>query len=184
VGSVGPASAVVELGAEAANNELARRLTLFVASPRPERASWLVEKVTELGADGVVWLRTGRAPRHFGPSVIARHQRVAIAAMQQSGRSWLPQIEGPHEWEALPTLLVEFDLRRVLDPGGRSLAPMPEKHERIALLVGPEGGWGETERLELEELGCEAWSLGPRILRVETAAVTGAVLLLAGAGGT
>ncbi|MCZ6508586.1 MAG: RsmE family RNA methyltransferase [Acidobacteria bacterium] len=182
VGSVGPAAAVVELGAEAPSNEAARRLTLIVAVLRPERASWLVEKATELGAHRFVWLRTGRAPRHFGPSVLERHRRVAVAAMQQSGRSWLPDVDGPHDWQALPGLLEGFEARRVLDPAGRRLTAMPDEAERVAVVVGPEGGWGEAERRELEKLGCEPRSLGPRILRVETAAIAGAALLLSGAG--
>ena len=182
VGSVGSVSAVVELGAETVSHEAARRLTLIVAAPRPERASWLVEKATELGAHSFVWLRSARAPRRFGASVLERHRRVAVAAMQQSGRSWLPQVDGPHDWQALPDLLAGVELRRVLDPTGPRLRATPDEDERVAVLVGPEGGWSEAERRELDELGCEAWSLGPRILRVETAAIAGAALLLAGAG--
>jgi len=67
---------------------------------------------------------------------------------------------------------------RVLAPGGGALAPDPSASS-IALLVGPEGGWSTTELSQLSDLGVANVGLGPRVLRVETAAVVAAALALA-----
>ncbi len=77
---VGRNAALVELAEPAAPNEPRLRLEVLVATLRPERASWLVEKATEIGAGAVRFLNTERGPRSFGAGTAERLRRVAIAA--------------------------------------------------------------------------------------------------------
>jgi len=181
VAAVGTSAARLELGAPLAIAEPALRLTLVVAAPRPERASWLVEKAAELGVAAVRWLRSAHAPRGLGTAAIARHRRIALAAMQQSGGARLAEITGPHEWDELARLLAAVGGCCALDPRG---GPMPRfaAPGSAAAVVGPEGGWTEAERERLAALACDGWSLGPRVLRIETAALVAAGSLLQAAG--
>ncbi len=141
-------------------------LTIAVAPPKGERLEWLVAKCTEVGIDRVVLLEaehsvvrwTGdRAERQ-----LARLRRVAVEASMQSRRVWLPEISGPiRAIEVLPGLAVA-------EPGGRPVAAAD-----LAIAIGPEGGWSAKEL----EVAASTVSLGPNILRVETAAVAAAVLM-------
>lgn len=180
-------SATLTLGEPAPANEPPWCLELVVAAPRRERASWLVEKVTEVGAGAVRLVASERVPRDYGPGSLDRLRRVAAAALEQCHRATLPDITGIHPWSELPDLLAGAGSRWVLDtvPGARpaaeALAP-PAAGSAGALLIGPEGGWSDAERGELVALGCVPIGLGERVLRVETAAVVGAGMLLLAPG--
>lgn len=185
--------AVLKLSTPAPSHEPSYHLYLWVAVLRPERASWLVEKATEIGVRAIRFIAAERTPRKMKPAGLERLQRVARSAVEQSHRSWMPEITGVDPWETVVASLKEggdeVD-RYVLDTG------LHEEHEfssnrqstadssEIALqsrgevLVGPEGGWSDLERRQLEELGLRVVSLGGRTLRVETAAIAAAVKLL------
>jgi len=123
-------------------------------------------------------LASRRSPRRYGAGTLERLHRVARAALEQSERSRLPEITGPHEWEAVESL-VTAEERWLLDPAAetRPLRCRPETRSAV-LVIGPEGGFTAQERERLLQLGCRSRSLGRRVLRVETAAVVGAALLL------
>ncbi len=162
-------------------------LELLVAAPRPQRAAWLVEKATELGCSAVRFVVTERSVRSFGSQEIERLRRVARAAVEQCGRARLPAVSGTHQWAELDALLALAATSWVLDPGPDEAAPAgrlgtPPAGSRAALLVGPEGGWSAAERQALAARGCRPLSLGPRVLRVETAVVAGTALVLQGLG--
>jgi 16S rRNA (uracil1498-N3)-methyltransferase len=178
VSQVARAAAVLKLGEAAPPNEPAFRLVLLAPTLRPERASWLVEKATEVGAAAIRFLHTERAPRDFGAGTAARLRRVAAAAVEQCHRSRLPEITGPHDWPALPDLAAGVERRWVLDTAGG--VGWGKIGASGALLAGPEGGWSERERAELRAAGWRAVGLGPRVLRAETAAVVGAAMVLLG----
>lgn len=171
VGRVERTRALVRLGAEAPSNEPANRVELLVPTLRPERAAWLVEKATEAGAAAVRFFHMERAPRSFGEGTLERLRRVATGAVEQCGRARCPEVTGVHEWPEIGALAGKMR-RLVLDVG--VAAGGPAGGEDVALLVGPEGGFGEGERRELAEGGWTAVGLGPRVLRAETAAVLGA----------
>jgi 16S rRNA (uracil1498-N3)-methyltransferase len=171
------AAASLALGEPAPANEPALRLDLLVPTFRPERASWMVEKVTELGVWAVRFLHTERAPRHFGEGTLDRLRRVAAAALEQCHGARLPEISGPHDWRELPELAEGAEARWVLDPEaevGEWAAPPTSS----ALLIGPEGGWSPREQDELRASRWRPVGLGPRVLRVETAAVVGSAAVL------
>jgi len=183
---VGRSAAMVELAEPAAPNEPRLRLEVLVATLRPERASWLVEKATELGAGAIRFLNTERGPRSFGAGTADRLRRVAIAAVEQCHRARCPEVTGPHPFGEVATLTAAADHRWLLDPTAPSpppatpLSPSPME----SLLVGPEGGWSSTELEILDATGWQRISLGPRILRIETAVLAGAALLLLRDGST
>jgi 16S rRNA (uracil1498-N3)-methyltransferase len=162
-------------------NEPTLRLTLLVPTLRPERAAWLVEKATELGVAAIRFLHTERAPRDFGSGTLERLRRVAISALEQCHGARLPAIGGPHDWCELQRLAEGLEMRWVLDPGGDPGLVVDRETHTAALLVGPEGGLTAGELAIARSLDFRPVALGPRILRIETAAVAGASLaLLAG----
>lgn len=146
---------------------------------------WLVEKATEMGVGCLVPLESERtrsvADAGRSPAFWSKAERRAISAMKQSGGAWLPEMEptrslvdyaaGSAGWPANGTTLrVRLDgtgdgLRRVIDRWGGT--------GRLELLVGPEGGWSDVEVALLDGAGFRPASLGPLVLRFETAAIAG-----------
>jgi 16S rRNA (uracil1498-N3)-methyltransferase len=186
VARIDRSTAALTLGEPAPANEPAVQLTLLVPTLRPERASWMVEKVAELGVRSIRFLHTERAPRHFGEGTLDRLRRVAAAALEQCHGAQLPEISGPHDWRELPALTGGTEARWVLDTEAEeaawrsvgSVGSVRSVGSTGALLIGPEGGWSPQERGELRATGWRAMGLGPRVLRTETAAVVGAAALL------
>jgi 16S rRNA (uracil1498-N3)-methyltransferase len=188
VARIDRSTASLALGEAAPANELAMRLDLLVPTFRPERASWMVEKVTELGVRAIHFLHTERAPRHFGEGTLDRLRRVAAAALEQCHGACLPEITGPHEWHELAALSSNAEARWVLDTetgeadwgsvGSAGSVRSVGSTASGALLIGPEGGWSPRERDMLRAAGWRAVGLGPRVLRTETAAVVGVAALL------
>ena len=156
-------------------------VTLAVAVPKGERADWLLEKATELGVARVVWLACARSvviPK--GANRAARWQRIAEAAARQAGRNTVPPIAGPtafSDFIAADTA----GLRLIAQPGSDPLRPLADAsaHTQTSLLIGPEGGFTLEELRAAAAAGYTAASLSRHILRIETAAVAGATLLLA-----
>ena len=185
-------TATVALGEPAPDHEPAFRLELLVPTCRPERASWLVEKATELGVFAIRFTNMARAPRELGTMTFDRLRRVAVAAVEQCHRSRLPEITGPHAWSqavglAGPEVRWFLDTEATDDPAAHHdpeglLSRRDAKSG--ALLVGPEGGLDPAERRELQLAGWRAAGLGDRTLRLETAAIVGASFLVLGAHGS
>ncbi len=176
--------AVLSLGESAPDNEPAYRLHLRVAALRSERASWLVEKATEIGVRSVGFIATERTPRKLSPAGLERLRRVARAAVEQSHRSRVPEISGVEAWETVTAFLSDAGDdadRYFLDTGASSRSAgqsWPARGSSGIVLIGPEGGWSDSETPQLDQLGCRAVSLGRRTLRVETAAIAAAAKLL------
>lgn len=195
VARVDRTSATIALGEPAPDHEPAFRLQLIVPTCRPERASWLIEKATEVGVAGIWFVNMIRAPRELGGGTFDRLRRVAMAAVEQCHRSRLPEISGPYAWKDALKLAGGggrwfldteegaefFNVGEGLVPcrAGASPAPTKKADETAgALLIGPEGGLDPSERRELLAAGWSAVGLGERTLRLETAAVVGAAFLL------
>ncbi len=168
-------------GEPTTTNEPPLHLELFCAMPKPERASWLVEKVTEIGVSAIRFVASERAPRELGDSAVSRLRRVAASAVEQCHRARLPEISGVHDWPALREMSEPHLLKVALDATGSAETPaLGASVGSAALLVGPEGGWTPSELAELDTQGWLRYRLGARTLRTETAAIAGAVLILAG----
>ncbi len=169
--------AVLAMGGDAPRHEPAFALQLVVAPLRPERASWLVEKATELGVATIRFVRTARTPRELQEGSLDRLRRVAAAAVVQCHRATLPDVTGVHPWEELEGLLRGQHDRWFLDPEAPPVPTLAATGITGTVLVGPEGGWAPEEQKQLARWAT-ALGLGDRVLRVETAALVAAARLL------
>ena len=149
-------------------------LWLVFAPIKRARLDWLVEKATELGVSALLPVWTART--QVGRVNLERLRAHAVEAAEQSERLWVPELRAP---EPLERILAAWPAGRRLmmcDESGAS-APISEAAAKLppgpaALLVGPEGGFDETE---LDAVGKLSFvtriGLGPRVLRAETAAL-------------
>jgi 16S rRNA (uracil1498-N3)-methyltransferase len=153
------------------------RLILCAALIKFDHFEWMIEKATELGVTEivpVVAIRTEKGLEKAAHKRLERWQRIGLEASQQSRRAHLPEIAEPARWrDALVTAATH---RYALDEGdGRPFSTLlpsaRHSNDTVALLVGPEGGWTEEERAEFTAAGWTSASLGPLILRAETAAL-------------
>lgn len=156
-------------------------VTLAFAPIKRAPLEWLVEKATELGVARLLPVVTRRtvAPR---PN-LERLALIAIEAAEQCGRTRLPVLEEPTDLAALlasgnRTLLFADETGGA--PLAATAAALPPRP--VTLLVGPEGGFMPEERAAILAAGATAVSLGPRILRAETAALAALAVHMASAG--
>lgn len=176
----------------AVDRELPIPVTLAVGMPANERMDWLVEKATELGAAAIQPLLCERSVLRLAGERAERRQAhwrgVAAAAAEQCGRSRLPAI-GPvrpyGEWlRGLPAAADEARFVLSLADGAlpvcEALKPALHGARGLLLLSGPEGGLGVAEDAAARAAGLQPVTLGPRVLRAETAplAVLGALTAL------
>jgi len=153
---------------------------LAFAPVKRAQTDWLVEKATELGAARLVPVMTQRTVAERVR--LDRLESIAIEAAEQCGRTRLPHIAEP---TPLKRFLDELGPSRHLyfadenggDPVAQALAEGP-----AAILVGPEGGFTDEERALVRGTGASAVSLGPRILRAETAALAALASFMSIAG--
>ena len=156
-------------------------LWLLFAPIKRGRIDWLVEKATELGVARLVPVTTERTV--VDRLNLERLRAHSIEAAEQCDRTALPHIEAP---VALDKLLAEWPQQRSLyfadETGGRPLAEAAETGS-AAILIGPEGGFTQAERARIGAVAqARAVSLGPRILRADTAAAAAISLWMAAAG--
>jgi 16S rRNA (uracil1498-N3)-methyltransferase len=156
------------------------RLTLATAVPKGERLDWLVEKATELGVERLVPIVTERSVVEPRQTKLGRLHRVIIEASKQCGRNKLMELDSPARWTPWATAQ-PTGLRLLAHPGSAPLAAStkPARGEGVTLAVGPEGGFTELEVEAARAAGWRPVGLGPTLLRVETAALAGAAILLA-----
>ncbi len=162
------------------------RIHLFAALIKFDRFEWLIEKATELGVEAIVPVATERSERGLDRAAerrIERWRRIAFESSQQSRRDRLPEIEVPARFAAAlkhPALRrFALDERESAPPLLSVVPAVRNRDDAVALLVGPEGGWTESERVGFVQNGWIAASLGPTILRTETAAVAALAIISA-----
>ena len=158
------------LGVETPARERPGRLEVASALPKGDRSQFLIEKLTELGVTHFVPLQTAYSVVNPREGRLDRLHRCVIEASKQCGRNVLMTIEPLVEWR---TYVARADLpvRRLLaHPGGELLIPVSAK-EDVAVAVGPEGGFRADEVELAIAAGWRTVGLGPRILRMETAAL-------------
>lgn len=169
----------------AVDRESPLRTELVQAVARGEKMDWIVQKATELGVTSIRPVFTERSEvRAEGKALLrkqARWEEIAIGACEQSGRNVLPLIHAP---VALAEVATEAELRLMLDPDGATAlagvvagAELKAGRASIALAIGPEGGLGDQDRELLRRSGYAAVTLGPRVLRTETAGLAAIAVL-------
>lgn len=160
-------------------------VTLFAGYPKQDKLEFIVQKAVELGAARVVpfFSRFCVAAPKKEEQKNARYARIAAEAAKQAGRGVIPAVELPLDIKDLPARLAEFDLALFCYEGGGSpLRTLVKGQKRIALITGAEGGFAPEEAEKLTAAGAVPVSLGPRILRCETAPLVAlaAVMTLSG----
>jgi 16S rRNA (uracil1498-N3)-methyltransferase len=154
------------------------RVILVSALFKFDHFEWMVEKATELGVDEIVPFEAVRTERGLMQAAVKRRtrwERLALEASQQARRVRLPIIAEPArflaalESQAATTILLDEDAAApaIL----KVLSSTPSITAQVALLVGPEGGWTDSERELAIAKGWLPCSLGPTILRAETAGI-------------
>lgn len=151
-------------------------ITLCAALIKFDRFEWMVEKATELGVERILPVEAARSERGLFDASrkrTARWERIARESSQQSRRVRIPQILPAVRFASV--LALEADQRYFLDEAaaGSLLRILPAERRagcRVAALLGPEGGWTGEERQLARDAGWEPCSLGPQVLRAETAA--------------
>lgn len=197
---------IVQVGA-IREQRAARNITIAAAVPKGDRADWMIEKLSEIGVTRFIPLATQRSVvLPSGEAKFERWRRIATEASKQSKRPGVMQIDPltklgdclnagragiylstEERSESLGVVLASsntFDggedrVTEVTPPRERS-SPNPES--RIAnpcLLIGPEGGWSESELVDFRARGLTAARLTATILRTETAAIAAAVIAAA-----
>ncbi len=165
--------------------ELAAHITLFQAIPKGKNMEWIVEKATELGVQRIVPVLTDRTAMR--PDASDRTQKVekwtatAIDAIKQCGSAWLPRIEAPMTLSAALALAGATDLsllgtfaedarhpRRVIEEFSCSHGRRPKS---FGVWIGPEGDFTGPELAAIRAIGAQPITLGPLVLRAETAAL-------------
>ena len=178
ISAIGKSTAAVALGeAIATATESPLKVHLVQGVSRGERMDLVVQKATELGVKrispvltqyGVVKLDGSRASKRR-----EHWQKIAESACEQSGRTRPPLIDEPmplKSWFGAKTSEADVDL--ILQPNaGTPMASLKAPKTKVCLLIGPEGGFSDDEYEDANVSGFTAVSLGPRILRTETAAI-------------
>jgi 16S rRNA (uracil1498-N3)-methyltransferase len=158
---------------------------LLASLTKFERFEWMIEKATEVGVEQIVPVVAERSEKGLDQAArkrLARWKRIVREASEQARRARLPELETPISVDE--ALQMGPSYRYVLEEAGAPpiLSTLPRDRkpvDRVALLVGPEGGWTDRERAAIAAANWTAVSLGSNILRAETAAVAGLAIIQA-----
>jgi 16S rRNA (uracil1498-N3)-methyltransferase len=151
-------------------------VTLYMALIKFDRFEWMVEKATEIGVARIVPVEAARTEHGLFAAAgkrVERWRKIARESSQQSRRVAPPEIE---EAQKLAGLVGQGSSFRLEERPGADLLlnALPAGPEPVSLLIGPECGWTDQERMRLDDAGWRAVSLGNAILRAETAAIVAA----------
>jgi 16S rRNA (uracil1498-N3)-methyltransferase len=180
--SITPEKVEFELGEELPAAVLPE-ITLVLATFKFDRMEWAIEKVTELGVARIVPLIAKRTDSHLAAAAtkrVERWRRIAREAAQQSRRVSPPEIAAAARLREILDFAADRGI--VLSEGEEQISlkqAVAGSKGTIALAIGPEGGWTSDEERAFREHGWIAASLGPTILRAETAAIAAVSILTA-----
>ncbi len=170
---------------EAETPALRCQIILGQAIPKGKNMDLIVQKAVEIGAAEIAPIISDRTVVQVDPENVAQKrakwQQIAIEAAKQCGQNWLPQVHEPRSLGDFFAASATFDLRLIgsLQPDAQHLkeilADYSSEHRHlpgsVLMLVGPEGDFTPAELALARRHGCHPITLGPIILRVETAAI-------------
>lgn len=168
----------VKVGEALPSTEATLRITLYQGLPKADKMELIVQKAVELGACAVVPVAMSRCVVQLsdkdGRKKQERWQKIAREACKQSGRCEMMPVEAPISFKQLLTRLAEHRAAIVPweDARGYSLSRFHQEHPDVtdlAIVIGPEGGMSPEEITRMKDAACTPVTLGPRILRTETA---------------
>jgi 16S rRNA (uracil1498-N3)-methyltransferase len=157
-------------------------LTLYQCSLKQDKFEWVLQKGTELGVSRFVPVIGERSIVRPAEALLKKYERwgaIVREAAEQCGRGRIPEIARPLDWPAAVAdgqglRLLAWEERQAEPPLLAVLQQKMMNYPRTAIIIGPEGGISESEALTAAAMGWQFVSLGPRILRAETAAVVAA----------
>jgi 16S rRNA (uracil1498-N3)-methyltransferase len=174
----------IDVEVEPAKPESQLQLNLCVALLKGEKFDLVVQKATELGVQQIVPVTTRHADIHLrdesdAAKRVTRWQRIALEATKQSGRAVIAEVSAPESFESFVAGTKEAELCLMFsERGGGGLWLVTGRAPRsVVALVGSEGGWSDEEIERAREQEFHVITLGERILRAETAAITATALL-------
>lgn len=185
VAAIGDRRVEFELGEVIPPESVPVQLTLVLAIFKFDRMEWAIEKCTELGVSRMVPVVASRTDAHLAsaaPKRVERWRRIALQASEQSRRQSPPEIPNPIRLRDI--VAVSAKLKIVLSEAEDQcqLRDIHRAGDEILLAIGPEGGWTGEELEMFEKQGWLAASLGPTILRAETAAMAATAITMASLG--
>ena len=168
------------VGTSPCASESAAPLTLAVCLPKAGKLELIVGKCTELGISNMLLVCSERSVPRIEPAKaanrLARLQRIAVEAAEQSGRGLYPDISGIIDFADLPAHIAEHELALLAweDESRTTLKQALREHagaRSVMLIIGPEGGLTRQEAQLARDAGAKCVTLGKRTLRCETAAI-------------
>lgn len=157
-------------------------VTLYQGLPKGDKMDWIIQKAVELGVTAVVPVATRRSVARLegkADKKQERWQRIAAEAAGQCGRGILPAVERPLSWSQALSRLSGEPALVFYEGGGRPLRELvTPSTRRLSVFVGPEGGFDPEEIDAIRRQGGGVATLGPRILRCETAPLAALTLLM------
>ena len=150
------------------------KLHIFQSIIKKDNFELIAQKCTEIGVSAFHPIISERSEKK--DLNIERINKIVTEASEQSGRGSVPEVFSP---ASLEDSIKNFSGNLfVLDFDGKSFSSIKQDGDKIGLLLGPEGGWSEKERIFLKERGIKSISLGNQVLRAETASIVASALIL------
>lgn len=180
-------TAEVRITEQLPSNEPGVKVTLYQGLPKSDKLDFIVQKLTELGAGCVVPVKMERCVVKSDPKDGKKRQerlrRIACEAVKQCRRACEPEVTEPMTWKQCFAKMEKHDLVLVPweDAEDYNMKKAFEEHpevRNIGIVIGPEGGMSAAEVDEMKERGAKIVTLGPRILRAETAAVASVTMAM------
>jgi len=162
------------------------RVDLAQGIIKSDRMDSIVDGVTQIGVGRILPVETARTVAGLSPAKLARLRSIAVGAMKVATRTVLPVVEEPVGLARLIELAPGYDQAVLAYEGERARGiddVLCRETASVILVVGPEGGFEPEEVVRLQAAGVQSFSLGPRRLRAETAAVVATALVFGRLGG-
>src|SRR5215831_19010990 len=182
IASIADTRVEFELGDEIPAEATAGQLTLLLAIFKFDRMEWAIEKCTELGVARIIPLIARRTDAHLASASfkrVDRWRRIALQASEQSRRATPPEISDPGKLRSAAAIPAKLKLLLSEAEDQSHLRDIPLNPDgEVLLAIGPEGGWTEDELEMARSHGWKSVSLGPTILRAETAAIAATAIAM------
>jgi 16S rRNA (uracil1498-N3)-methyltransferase len=164
------------------HSELPARLYLFQGLPKSDKMELIIQKAVELGAYEIIPVSTRRCVVKLdakkADTKVKRWNTIAESAAKQSGRAFIPKVTEVMTWKQALAYAADFDINLIPYELAEGMADTKTQISRIApgmqvgIFIGPEGGYDTAEVEAATSQGLHPITLGPRILRTETAGMT------------
>lgn len=158
-------------------------ITLFQCVPKGDKLEFVIQKAVELGVDKIVPVLSSRCvsrpDEKKAKKKNERYKKIALSACEQSGRGKKVEVSEQIDLREAVKKMPEFDLSILFyEGGGQPIKKIISNQKKIAIFIGPEGGFSEEEVALLQKAGAVTATLGKRILRTETAPLAAIVSIM------